>query len=67
LSIEVTLLLQSNSEEIERISFVQHYKRKAVESKAAIQPFTTEEEARSKQTRQLISNKGSNGSYKRGT
>jgi hypothetical protein len=47
LSIEVTLLLlQSNSEEIERISFVQHYKRKAVESKATIQPFATEEEAR---------------------
>jgi hypothetical protein len=44
LSIEVTLLLQSNSEEIERISFVQHCKRKAVESKAMIQPFATEEE-----------------------
>jgi hypothetical protein len=42
LSIEVTLLLQSNSEEIERISFVQHYERKAVESKATIQPLTTE-------------------------
>jgi hypothetical protein len=40
-------LLQSNSEEIERISFVQHYKRKAVESKATIQPFATEEEAKS--------------------
>jgi hypothetical protein len=66
LSIEVTLLLQSNSEEIEPISFVQHYKRKAVESKAMIQPFATEEEARSKQTRQLIRNEGSNGSYKRG-
>jgi hypothetical protein len=62
LSIEVTLLLQSNSEEIERISFVQHYKRKAVESKATIQPFTTEEEAGSKQTRQLIRKEGSNGS-----
>jgi hypothetical protein len=45
LSIEVMLLLQSNSEEIEQISFVQHYKRKAVESKATIQPFATEEEA----------------------
>jgi hypothetical protein len=66
LSIEVTLLLQSNSEEIKRISFVQHYKRKAVESKATIQPFATEEEAGSKQTRQLIRNEGSNGSYKRG-
>jgi hypothetical protein len=32
LSIEVTLLLQSNREEIKRISFVQHYKRKVVES-----------------------------------
>jgi hypothetical protein len=41
LSIEVTLLLQSKSEEIERISFVQHYKRKAVKSKATIQPFAT--------------------------
>jgi hypothetical protein len=67
LSIEVTLLLQSNSEEIQRISFVQHYKRKAVESKATIQPFATEKEAGSKQTRQLIRNEGSNGSYKRGT
>jgi hypothetical protein len=35
-------LLQSNSEEIKRISFIQHYKRKAVESKATIQPFATE-------------------------
>jgi hypothetical protein len=34
-------LLQSNSEEIERISFVQHYKRKVVKSKATIQPFAT--------------------------
>jgi hypothetical protein len=66
LSIEVTLLLQSNSEEIERISFVQHYKRKAVESKATIQPFATEEEAGSQQAWQLIRNEGSNGSYKRG-
>jgi hypothetical protein len=66
LSIEVTLLLQSNSEEIEQISFVQHYKRKAVESKATIQPFVTEQEAGSQQARQLIRNKGSNGSYKRG-
>jgi hypothetical protein len=45
LSIEVTQLLQINSEEIERISFAQHYKRKAVGSKAMIQPFATEEEA----------------------
>jgi hypothetical protein len=45
LSIEVTLLLQSNSEEIKLISFVKHYKRNAVESKATIQPFATEEEA----------------------
>jgi hypothetical protein len=59
-------LLQSNSEEIEEISFVQHYKRKAVESKAAIQPFATEEEAGSQRARQLIRNEGSNGSYKRG-
>ncbi len=36
---------------IEQIRFVQHYKRKAKESKATIQPFVTE---------------GSNGSYKRG-
>jgi hypothetical protein len=64
LSIEVTLLLQSNSEEIEGISFVQHYKRKAVESKAAIQPFATEEEAGSQRARQLIRNEGSNRSYK---
>jgi hypothetical protein len=56
LSIEVTLLLQSNSEEIEPISFVQHYKRKAVESKATIQPFVTEEEAGRQRARQLIKN-----------
>jgi hypothetical protein len=60
------LLLQSNSEEIGRTRFVQHYKRKAVESKATIQPFATEEEARSQQARQLIRNEGFNGSYKRG-
>jgi hypothetical protein len=65
LSIEVTLLVQSNSEEIKRISFVQHFKRKAAEKKATIQPFVTEEEAGSQQTRQLIRNEGSNGSYKR--
>jgi hypothetical protein len=41
LSIEVTLLLQSNSEEIEQKSFFQHYKRKVVKSKATIQPFAT--------------------------
>jgi hypothetical protein len=58
-------LLQSNIEEIKRISFVQHYKRKAVETKTTIQPFATEEDAGSKQTRQLIRNDGSNGSYKR--
>jgi hypothetical protein len=40
LSIEVTLLLKSNSEEIERISFVQHYKRKVVKNKEeATSPF----------------------------
>jgi hypothetical protein len=77
LSIKVTLvLLQSNSEEIERISFVQHYKRKSVKSKATIQPFATkiimaddsnEEETGSQGTRQSIrNNKASNGSYKRG-
>jgi hypothetical protein len=75
LSIEVTLLLQSNSEETERITFVQHYKRKAVESKETIQPFATkkimaddskEEETGSQRTRQSTRNKGSNGSYKRG-
>jgi hypothetical protein len=75
LSIEVTLLLQSNSEEIERISFVQHYKRKVVKSKATIQPFATEkirpddsneEETGSQQTRKMTRNEGSNGPYKRG-
>jgi hypothetical protein len=39
------LLLQINSEKIQQISFVQHYKRKALKSKAMIQPFATEEEA----------------------
>jgi hypothetical protein len=66
LSIEVTILLQSNSEEINPKSFVHHYKRKAVESKATIQPFATEDEAGSQQARRLIRNEGSNGSYKRG-
>jgi hypothetical protein len=75
LSIEVTLLLQSNSEEIERISFVQHYKRKVVKSKATRQPFATkksmaddsnEEETRSQGTRKTTRNEGSNGLYKRG-
>jgi hypothetical protein len=76
LLIKVTLLLQSKSEEIERISFVQHYKRKVVKSEATIQPFATkiimaddsnEEETGSQQTRQLTrNNEGSNGSYKRG-
>jgi hypothetical protein len=76
LSIKVTLLLQSNSEEIERISFVQHYKRKVVKSKAAIQPFVTkiimaddskEEETGSQGTRKSTkNNEGSNGSYTRG-
>ena len=41
MSIEVTLLLQSNSEEMEQISLVQHHKRKVVKSKATIQPFAT--------------------------
>jgi hypothetical protein len=69
-------LLQSNSEEIERISFVQHYKRKAVKSKATIQPFATKkimadesdgEETRSQRPWQLTRNEGSkNRSYKRG-
>jgi hypothetical protein len=73
-------LLQSNGEEIERISFVQHsvqhYKRKVVKSKATIQPFATmkimtddsnEEETGSQGTRQSIrNNEGSNESYKRG-
>jgi hypothetical protein len=75
LPIKVTLLLQSNSEEIKQISFVQHYKRKVVKSKATIQPFATkkimaddsnEEETGSQQTRQSTRNEGSNGSYKRG-
>jgi hypothetical protein len=66
LSIKVTLLLQRNSEDIERISFVQQYKRKAVERKALIQPFATEEEAGSQRARQLLRNEGSNGSYKIG-
>jgi hypothetical protein len=69
-------LLQSNSEEIERISFVQHYKRKVVKSKVMIQPFATkiimaddskEEETGSQGTRQWTrNNEGSNGSYTRG-
>jgi hypothetical protein len=68
-------LLQSNSEEIKRISFVQHYKRKVVKSKVTRQPFATkkimaddsnEEETRSQGTRQSTRNRGSNGSYKRG-
>jgi hypothetical protein len=75
LSVEVTLLLQSISEEIERISFIQHYKRKVVKSKATRQPFATnkimaddsnEEETRSQGTRQTTRNEGSNASYKRG-
>jgi hypothetical protein len=64
--IEVKLLLQSNSEEIDRISFVPHYKRKAVESNSTIQPFAVEEEARNQHARQLIRDEGSNGSHKRG-
>jgi hypothetical protein len=76
LSIEVTLLLQSNSEEIERISSVQQYKRKVVKSKATIQPFATKkvmaddsnkEETGSQGAQQWTRNKGSNGSYKRGS
>jgi hypothetical protein len=76
LSIEVTLLLQSNSEEIERISFVQQFKRKVVKSKATIQPFATKkimaddnnkEETGSQGAPQSTrSIEGSNGSYKRG-
>jgi hypothetical protein len=75
LSIEVTLLLQSNSEEIKWLSFVQHYKRKVLKSKATIQPFATkkimaddsnEEETGSQRTRQSTINEGSNGSCKRG-
>jgi hypothetical protein len=73
---EVMLLLQSNSEEIEQIIFVQHYKRKVVnKSKATIHPFATkkimaddsnEEETGSQGTQQLTRNEGSNGSYKKG-
>jgi hypothetical protein len=77
LSIKVTLLLQSNSEEeIERISSVQHYKRKVVKSKATRQPLaikkimaddSDKEETGSQQTRQSTrNNEGSNESYKRG-
>jgi hypothetical protein len=54
------------NEEIKRISFVQRYKRKAVESKATIQPFATDKEAGSQRARQSTRNEGSNGSYKRG-
>jgi hypothetical protein len=63
--IKVTLLLQSNSEEIEQTSFVQHYKRKVVKSKVTIQPLATkkimaddsnEEETGSQQTRQSTRN-----------
>jgi hypothetical protein len=76
LSIKVTLLLQGNSEEIEQISFVQHYERKVEKSKATIQPFATkiimaddsnEEETGSQGTRQSArNNEGSNGSCKKG-
>jgi hypothetical protein len=69
-------LLQSKSEEIIRISLVQHYKRKVEKSKAAIQPFATkkvmaddsnEEETGSQGTRQSTrNNEGSDGSSKRG-
>jgi hypothetical protein len=69
-------LLQSNSNEIERISFVQHCKRKVLKSKATIQPFarniimaddSNEEETGSQGTRQSTrNNEGSNGSYTRG-
>jgi hypothetical protein len=69
-------LLQSNSEEIEQINFVQHYKRKVEKSKATIQPFATkiimaddsnEEEIGRQGTRQSTrNNEGSNGSYTRG-
>jgi hypothetical protein len=69
-------LLQSNSdEEIERICFDQHHKRKVVKSKARRQPFATnkimaddsnEEETGSQGTRQTTRNEGSNGSCKRG-
>jgi hypothetical protein len=75
LLIDVTLLLQSNSEATEQISFVQHYKRKGVKSKAMIQPFATEETVADKSKEeetgsqgiwQPARNKGSNRSYKRG-
>jgi hypothetical protein len=58
------------------MSFVQHYKRKVVRSKATIQPFATkiimaddskEEETGSQGTQQSTrNNEGSNGSYKIG-
>jgi hypothetical protein len=57
------------------VSFVQHYKRKGVKSKATIQPFVTKkimaddsnkEETGSQQTGQSTRNEGSNGSYKKG-
>jgi hypothetical protein len=60
-------LLQSNSEEIKQISFIQHHKRKGV-----IQPFATknnmadnsnEEEMGSQPTRPSTRKEGSNGSY----
>jgi hypothetical protein len=60
------IVTKSNSEEIKGICFVQHYKRKALESKATILPFAIEEEAGSQQARQSIRNEESNGSYKRG-
>jgi hypothetical protein len=69
-------LLQSNSEKIQRISFVQHYKIKGVKSKATIQPSVTKKimavdsnkkETGSQQTRQSTRNEGSNGSLKRGS
>jgi hypothetical protein len=37
-----------------------------VKSKATIQPFAAEEEARSQRAQESIRNEGSNGSYKRG-
>jgi hypothetical protein len=46
---------------------VQHYKRKAVESKVTIQLFATEEETGSQRTQQFTRKEGSNGSYKRGS
>jgi hypothetical protein len=57
------------------MSFVQHYKRKVVKSKATIQPFATKkimaddsnkEETGSQQTWQSTRDEGSNGSYKKG-